>query len=141
MVYILEFLLIGESKIKIVINSEEVERYRLDLEVNTPLARRALWRILDIARSEVGFDTGGDKVLIQVYPTKDGGGEIFVTKLGLLPESSARLVSRSDKVSLLSRKTSVYSFLSIDDLISASRAVKGISSVSLQSDVYYDGSR
>lgn len=141
----MEFLLIGESKIKIVLNKEEAERYKLDSvapDVSGPGARRAFWRILDMAREEVGFDPAGDKVLIQVYPLKSGGCEIFVTKLGILSESSARLVSKSDRIAMLSKKRSLYSFDSLDDIISASRAVKNQSgSTSPGSDVYTDGEK
>ena len=100
-------------------------------------SRRTFWRVLDAAKSEVGFDPAGDKVLIQVYPIKDGGCEIFVTKLGLLPESSARLVSKSNRVAMLSKRQSLYCFDNVDDLINASRAVKlSIGDISPQSDVY-----
>ena len=90
----MEFLLIGESKIKIVLNRKEAERYHLDTstpDVSGPGARRIFWSILEEAKREVGFDPAGDKVLIQLYPLKGGGCEIFVTKLGILSESSARL--------------------------------------------------
>ncbi len=123
----MEFLLIGQSKLKIVMKDSEVKKYKLDTEcgdLENPLSRRAFWRVLEAAREEVGFDPAGDKVLIQFYPIKDGGCEIFVTKLGLLPESSARLVSRSDKVSLLSKRQSFYVFEGISELAGAARAVK-----------------
>ena len=141
----MEFLLIGESKIKIVLNSEEAESYKLDSsapDVSGPGARRAFWRILDMARAEVGFDPSGDKVLIQLYPLKSGGCEIYVTKLGILSEASARLVSKSDRIAMLSKKRSLYSFDSLEDIISASRAVKNQSGItSPRSDVYTDGEK
>ena len=141
----LEFLLIGESKIKIVLNREETEKYKLDTaipDISCPGARRTFWRILDMARAEVGFDPAGDKVLIQLYPVKSGGCEIFVTKLGILSESSARLVSKSDRIAMLSKKSSVYSFDCLDYIISAARAVKSRSqSFDLKSDVYTDSER
>lgn len=141
----MEFLLIGESKIKIVLNREEAEKYRLDStapDVSGPSARRAFWRILDMAKAEVGFDPAGDKVLIQLYPLKSGGCEIFVTKLGILSESSARLVSKSDRIAMLSKKRSLYSFDCVDDIICASVAVKNQScGLSPRADVYTDGEK
>lgn len=138
----MEFLLIGESKLKIVVNEEEMKIYKLDScqEGGGATVRRAFWRILDIAKAEVGFDPAGDKVLIQFYPIKSGGCEIFVTKLGILPEQSARLVARSSKISLLSRNMRFYVFSSLSDLVLAARAVKGrATDLSVNSDVYYDG--
>lgn len=136
----MEFLLVGESKIKIVLNEEETASYGLDAmtpDISGPGARRSFWRILDMAKSEVGFDPSGDKVLIQLYPIKSGGCEIFVTKLGILPESSARLVSKSNKVAMLSKKKSLYAFEDLEELIRAARAVRAVSGEILpESDVF-----
>lgn len=123
----MEFLLIGEAKLKIVMTEEETERYKLTslgAECNTAEGRRAFWQVLDMARNEVGFDPAGDKVLIQFYPIKAGGCEIFVTKLGILPSNSARLVSKSDKISMLSRRKSYYFFENESDLNRAIVALK-----------------
>ena len=141
----MEFLLIGESKIKIVLNDEEARKYKLDTtssDVGGPGARRAFWQILDIARAEVGFDPAGDKVLIQMYPVNTGGCEIFVTKLGILPDSSARLVSKSNRIAMLSKKKSLYAFDSVEDLISASVAIRSRSDgIYPKSDVYEAGDK
>lgn len=123
----MEFLLIGQSKIKIVMTESELRRYKLDKEcgdLESPHSRRAFWRVLEAAREEVGFDPEGDKVLIQFYPTKSHGCEIFITKLGLLSESSAELVSRSERVSMLSKRESFYVFDGLDELVGAVRAIK-----------------
>ena len=137
---ILEFLLIGESKIKIVLSEEEAVRYKLSGnsgDLGSGGVRRAFWQVLDLAKAEVGFDPRGDKVLIQLYPIKNGGCELFVTKLGILPESSARLVSKSDRVAMLQRKKSLYSFASLEDLSAAARAVRAAAGeITLTSQVY-----
>lgn len=141
----MEFLLIGESKIKIVLNREEAEKYRLDTasaDVSGPGARRIFWRILEEAKREVGFDPAGDKVLIQLYPLKNGGCELFVTKLGILSESSARLVSKSDRIAMLSKKRSIYAFDRLEDIISAARAIRSVAGgFSPNSDVYTEDGR
>lgn len=141
----MEFLLVGESKIKIVLTEEERAIYGLDApapDISGPGARRSFWRILDMAKKDVGFDPSGDKILIQLYPIKTGGCEIFVTKLGILPESSARLVSKSNKVAMLSKKNSLYAFDDYEDLIKAARAVRAVSGDALpQSDVFVSDDR
>lgn len=139
----MEFLLIGESKLKIVVNEEEMKEYKLDSHSTGGQGiRRAFWKILDKAKSEVGFDPAGDKVLIQFYPIKSGGCEIFVTKLGILPESSARLVARSNKIEVLSRSRSFYAFDSLDDLRILCRTLKAIVGEETPvSDVYLDRDR
>ncbi len=141
----MEFLMIGESKIKIVLTAAEAKKHRLNCasaDVSGPGARRSFWKILDMARNEVGFDPAGDKILIQLYPLKDGGCEIFVTKLGILSDSSARTVSKSERIAMLSKKSSIYSFDNLNDMLSAARAVKARScETSLKSDVYTDGGK
>ena len=141
----MDFLLVGESKIKIVLSRDEAESYGLDKaspDISGPSARRAFWRILDMAKAEVGFDPAGDKVLIQLYPIKGGGCEIFVTKLGILSDTSAKLVSKSDRIAMLSKKRSIYVFDNLEDIISASIAVKSsLDGQFPKSDVYTDNER
>ena len=133
----MEFLLVGESKLKIIMSGEEMVRYKLDTsDSGTAAQRRSFWRVLEMAKAEVGFDPAGDKVLIQFYPTRPDGCEVFVTKLGILSGSSARLVSRSDKVAMLSKKQSLYFFDSLEDLISAAVAVKSRADTIPSADVY-----
>ena len=109
----MEFLGIGESKLKIVMTEKELTDYGISAFADgkqDAKSRRRFWEVLGRARDEVGFDPARDKVLVQFYPMKTGGLEIFVTKLGLLAPESARLVSRSERVTLLSRSECVYSF-------------------------------
>lgn len=135
--YVLEFLLIGESKIKIVLTREEADEMNLvSQNISDADNRRAFWKLIGVAKERVGFDPAGDKLLIQLYPMKEGV-ELFVTKLGILPDSSARLVARSDKISLLSKKKSLYAFDSLDDLVSAARSVRAVSGdIHIESDAY-----
>ncbi len=135
----MEFLLIGEAKLKIVMTEADMESYGLKIngESCDRGARRSVWRILDVAKSEVGFDPDGDKILIQFYPQKGAGCEVFVTKLGILPDSSARMVSKSDRVSMLSKRLSFYRFDSLESLLAAARSVRSLTDgVSVESDVY-----
>ena len=137
--------MIGESKLKIVASEDEMKKYNLNSPTSDSggqVLRRAFWRVLDKAKSEVGFDPAGDKVLIQFYPIKSGGCEIFVTKLGILPESSARLVSRSSKIEVLSRSQGFYAFDSLDDLRKLCRTISITSREFYpSSDVYFDNGR
>lgn len=80
--------------------------------------RRAFWRILDIARERCGFDTTGEKVLIQYYPS-ESGGEIFVTKLGHLASATERTLQKSQNVAMLSSRRLIYKFSELESLIGA----------------------
>ncbi len=122
----MEFLVIGDSKLKIVLTEEDMRTYNLDGNIDAMPSgyRRAFWRVLDAAKEEVGFDPEGDKILIQFYPLKSGGCEVFVTKLGILSKESAKMVTRSEHVTMLSRTKSTYSFENKKELVAFITAFK-----------------
>ncbi len=118
---------------------EDMREYKLDRasDYSSPGYRRAFWQVLERAKSDVGFDTAGDKVLIQFYPVKTGGCEVFVTKLGILSKESARLVTRSDKVTMLSRSLGFYVFECLKDVKSFYRSISSrITEPYPKADVY-----
>ena len=116
----MEFLLITESKLKIILTKSEIEEHSLPSLISgrdTASSRRGFWKILECAKRECGFDPSGDKVLIQFYPLGSGECEVFVTKLGILSSNAAKLVTRSEHVATLSRHTSFYRFMRLCDLV------------------------
>lgn len=121
----MNFLRISDAKIKIVLSSSEMDEYGISAsdEGCNAANRRAVWEILEMAKREVGFDPEGDKILVQFYPIKSGGCEIFVTKLGILSTGSSRLVLRSERVGVIAKDSSFYLFSSISDVRRAIRAV------------------
>lgn len=85
----MEYILISESKLKITLESEDLRGLECpvaELDYADPEAKRLLGDILGYAKDELGFDTAGHRVLMQLFPSKDGGCEIFVTRLGRLSE-------------------------------------------------------
>ncbi len=122
----MKFLLITESKLKIILTEEEVREYSLLSLISgrdTAISRRGFWRILERAKAECGFDPAGDKVLIQSYPMSSGECEIFVTKLGILSASASKLVTKSEHVTTLSRRLSFYHFPRLADIIAFCHSV------------------
>ena len=60
-----------------------MDYYQLNSETmdyDDTATRSAFWRILDRAKKQTGFDAARDRVLIQVFPRKSGGCEMYVTK-------------------------------------------------------------
>ena len=83
----MEYILINESKLKVMLELNELERRCLEaasLDYVDPEAKKLFGDILSYAKDELGFDTTGYRVLLQVYPSKDGGCELFITKLSKL---------------------------------------------------------
>ncbi len=119
----MEFLVVSDSKLKIMMGREDMKKYEIDgdnIDYDNPKIRRSFWRILDVARESCGFEASGDKVLIQFYPSKDGC-EIFVTKLGLISQGAEKTISKSSKVAMLSTRRVVYKFSNLQSLISAAK--------------------
>lgn len=83
----MEWIRISESKLKIMLSAEDARRYALDCKAADyadVLTRNAFREILTEVRAETGFDATEDKVYIQMYPSKEGGCELFITKMGLV---------------------------------------------------------
>lgn len=83
----MELILISDSKLKIMLTHEDMRRYELDTKScrgDDRETRKAFRSILDEVKHQTGFDAASDRVFIQMYPSKEGGCELFVTKLGLL---------------------------------------------------------
>ncbi len=121
----MEFLVVSDSKLKIMMNREDMKKYDIDgdnIDYDNPKTRRSFWRILDVAREKCGFEASGDKVLIQFYPAKDGS-EIFVTKLGVISSGAERTIAKSSKVAMLSSRLVIYKFSSFSSLAAASRII------------------
>lgn len=81
----MELLLISKDKLKVTLSALDMEKYELDCETidyDSTETRRAFWSILDEAKHKTGFDAASDKVFIQVYPSRAGGCEMFVTRVG-----------------------------------------------------------
>ena len=89
-----------------------------DIDYDDPKIRRAFWRILDEIRDRCGFESSGDKVLIQFYPAKDGG-EIFVTKLGLVGGGAEKAIAKSNRVGMLTTRRALYRFSDLDSTLLA----------------------
>lgn len=89
----MELIVISDSKLKIMLTSEDLREYSLDcstLDYENTETRRAFWSILDEAKHRTGFDAASEKVFVQVYPSKKGGCEMYVTKLGIFSERNRR---------------------------------------------------
>ena len=79
----MELLLVTSGKLKIVMSSLDMQEYAISCDAfgykdgNT---KQVLRSILAKAKDEVGFDASGRRVVVQMYPSKDGGCEMYVTK-------------------------------------------------------------
>ena len=86
----MELILISESKLKIMLTADDMESYeisneQMSYEVKT--TREGFEKILDVAKEKTGFDSTSSKLLIQVYPSRNGGCEVYVIRDGEVKNS------------------------------------------------------
>ena len=122
----MDFIVVNDSKLKIMMSREDMKEYEIDgedIDYENPRIRRAFFKILDVAKEECGFESSGDKILIQYYPSKDGC-EIFVTKLGIISQGAERTIAKSGRVAMLETRKRAYKFSGLLSLIGAAKAIK-----------------
>ncbi len=79
----MDFTYINSRNLKISLTKEDLLKNRLDtekLDYSNTKTKRFIWELLDIAYSKTGFDAGAEKIHIKLFPSADGGCELFVTK-------------------------------------------------------------
>ena len=84
-VYFMELIVISHTKIKIMLSKPDMARYELTsshMDFADEHTRCSVRRILADAEKQIGFDTEGERLFVQFFASRDGGCEIFVTKLG-----------------------------------------------------------
>ena len=114
----MELIRIGDSKLKIMLTAQDMARYAITpeaLDYENTETRRAVWQILDEAKQKTGFDAASDRVLIQVYPSRTGGCELYVTKV-LPPAAAGNAGSQAERLSD-GGKTGLYAFLGLPETL------------------------
>lgn len=152
----MEFILIDENKIKVMLSEEDLKEFEIsteELDYSNTDTKRMFWDILSRAKHLTGFDTDGQRILVQLYPSREGGCEMFVTKIGegISPDMEENEgVEHTSKPKPRRRPTqkrsganaysAVFSFSSIFDMISVCRSLSSIE-YSGKSAAYIDEGR
>ena len=78
----MELIVISKTKLKIMLNEGDMRKYSIgnDTDCAEPSTRKAIRKLLDCAREQIGFNTEGEEIFVQLYTSKNGGCELFVTK-------------------------------------------------------------
>ncbi len=114
----MELIPINEQKLKIMLSREDLAAWHLDCEsmdYDTTETRRALWGILDEVKKKTGFDAAQEKVFVQLFPSQNGGCELYVTKLTEKSENAP--VTRCKNLPLWEK--TLYAFSRLEDMLSA----------------------
>ena len=134
----MEFLNIGDTKLKVTLTQSECERYGIDT-AKTDFTRAEIKGVMRdiilLAEEKCAFSVSSEKILVQLYPLPSGECEIFVTKLTGLPNKERMALRGADGLSTLESRRGIYRFDSRDELIAAARA---ISTLEAECELYID---
>lgn len=101
-VLLMELIRISENKIKIMLNASDMTAYDLPSEgfdYCESTVREAFRAVLKDAGRKTGMDFSDSRLSIQLYPSKSGGCEMFVTRNGDSTGFSAGVRSRGKTLS------------------------------------------
>ena len=114
----MELLPINEQKIKIMLTKDDLSSLHLTCETidyDTTETRRAFWSILDEAKKRTGFDAAKEKVYVQLYPARNGGCEMYVTKLSQKDEDPPLTFCKEVPIF----EKTLYAFTCLEDMLAA----------------------
>ena len=123
----MEMIMVSDRKLKVMLSAEDLARFELDadeLDYANTETKRMFWDILNRAKQTVGFNTDGHRVLVQLFPSKKGGCEIFVTKMGIHPDGTSDSPIRAhthDRYAGVEPRSGAYAFDGVDALLSVCR--------------------
>ena len=120
----MELLRISDKKLKVTLSGEDMAHYRLDSETmdyDTTETKSAFWQILDEAKQKTGFDAGGGRIFVQIYPSRAGGCEMYVTLVNAEQEKSD--AERGGEVECTE---GIYCFEALDTLLTVCRMLDGL---------------
>ena len=95
----MELIPINESKLKIMLDESDMKEYNIGDEADCANSetRLAIRHILDRAKDQIGFNTEGSEIFVQLYTSKGGGCELFVTKSSISSDAIVTSTSAPEK--------------------------------------------
>ncbi len=78
----MELIKISPTKLKIMLSATDVKKYDLAVSDGSNISGSGAFRtILAEVKEKCGFDALGARVFVQYYQSRDGGCEMFITKM------------------------------------------------------------
>ena len=99
----MEFIYINSKSLKISISAKELKARFCDvseLDYSDIKTKRFFWELMDEAYEKTGFETANSKLYVKIFPSPDGGCEMFITKVehqkNVKKEKKGFIVATSD---------------------------------------------
>ncbi len=130
----MEVIRINEGRMKIMLTATDMCRYALDpgsLGEGDPETHKAFRRLLEEVHQRTGFDAEEPGVTVQFFPSREGGCEMFISRLTGEGASSPRrlLPPREPGGRNAYRRECAYRIPCLDDLMALCQRLRGLSSV------------
>jgi len=122
----MEHILISPGKLKLMLTQRDMLHYELTqaVESGTVDTTEANFReLLTDAGRISGFDAGHDRLFVQLYPSRDGGAEVYITRLGCQSETAADSVKTKEKKFGQITLTQLAAFDTMEDLLRCCHAM------------------
>ena len=118
----MEYILISESKLKVICDINDLAPYGISadsLEYGDGNARKFIEDVLEYAKQSLNFETKQYRILVQLYPSADGGCEIFIHRLSLLEKASQKEEKSANKSNNCAPKKTekIFFFNTLDPLL------------------------
>ena len=140
----MEYKLVNENKLKIILTNEDMALLDItpeEMDYDNTGTKRIFWEILDRAKHQIGFDAGSEKLFVQVYPDKNGGCLMYVTKDG--QKGNPYIYEKKYKPKLytgVKKKRLLYMFENSENLLEACQQLVLIGYTG-KSDLFADNSK
>ena len=129
----MEMIMVSDRKLKVMLSAEDLAEFDIDsdkLDYTNTETKHLFWEILAQAKQALGFNTDGHRVLVQLFPSRKGGCEIFITKLEnalASPDQEPQLHYKpSHRSSASDSREGVYRFDSMERLLAVCRRLGDI---------------
>ncbi len=138
---------INDYKVKITINSTDLEERNIDIDdlvYNSPKAQELFWDILHQAYIEQGFEVRDEQLVVEAIPNSRDTFVIVITKYRnrqLIRSGTGKLLKGTDTKKATKSKETCFCFEDLEDVIDFSKRViddyRGDSSAYRHGDAYY----
>ena len=118
----MEIIQISEGKLKVMLTKADLEEFDLDaqtLDYADSETKELFSALLAHIKETVGFQTDGYRVLVRLFPSRDGGCELFLTRI-------RDFYSEEDETETEQTHPQAFGFERIEDLLTVCRRLRAI---------------
>ncbi len=130
----METVLINKDKIKIMLNRHDMQKYHISSELtgSSNETELKIWNILDDISSLTSFDTHKGSFYVQMFPSKTGGCELFISRIDISSKLSENESCKKSKTKLY-----IYKFHELSQLLSVCKAM-AYTELKIEASAFYD---